>query len=107
MIDWSSPADLDPYAKAHKIESEENDCRDYYSGLYVFHAFETVMAHFSAGFAGKTSKATYLKEPFSQMVKNEKKKLNKNKETHEEVAVFEMKKRIKMLEQSGLPQSPD
>ena len=107
MIDWSNPADLEPYAKAHKLEMEELDYMNYYKGLYNYYAFETVMAHFSSGFAGKKSDAEYLTEPFMQMEKKEKDKLNKNKETNEEIAVYEMQKRIKMLEQSGLPQSPD
>lgn len=39
-------------------------------------------------------------------VKEVEKEENKNAENKEEIAVFEMKQRIKLLEQQGLPQSP-
>ena len=40
---------------------------------------------------------------FTKEVKNEE---NTNAESKEEIAVFEMKQRVKLLEQQGLPQSP-
>ena len=49
--------------------------------------------------------AKYPKKPVlsSETEKEE----NGYKESHEEVAVFEMKQRINLLRQSGLPESPD
>lgn len=66
-IDWSCPADLEPYAKAHNLELTERDAQMYNMGKYVEIAFSVVMAHFGAGLAGKDSKAEYIEKPFMQM----------------------------------------
>ncbi len=80
-IDWSCPADLEPYAKAHKLEIAEKDELMHVSGLYDKSAFETVMSHFGAGLAGKRSRAKYLEKPITQMVQDqEEKKKNTRKE---------------------------
>lgn len=47
------------------------------------------------------AKSEYIKEPILSV--SEKKR---NAESNEEIAVFEMKKRIIALRQSGLPESP-
>lgn len=104
-IDWSCPADLEPYEKAYKLEQKEIDARLYSMGLYNKIAFEVVMSHVSAGFSGKKSKAKYLEKPLLDLLDFEKEK-NGNKESNEEVAVFEMHKRIKALKEQGLPESP-
>ncbi len=80
-IDWSCPTDLEPYAKAHKLEIAEKDELMHVSGLYDKSAFETVMSHFGAGLAGKRSRAKYLEKPITQMVQDqEEKKKNIRKE---------------------------
>lgn len=101
-IDWSSPADLESYEKAHKMEIENFDMQMYCMGMYNKLAYEVVMAHFGAGLAGKRSNAKYINKPFLQ---NEIKD-NGNPESQEEVAVFEMKQRINALKKKGLPESP-
>lgn len=85
-IDWSCPADLEPYAKAHKIEMQEKDSGMYFMGAYNKIAFEVVMAHFGAGLAGKKSDAEYPKEPF--MMKSENKKMLTEAEMQREVDLF-------------------
>ena len=50
-------------------------------------------------------KVEYPKKPVLNMDTEEEE--NGYKESHEEVAVFEMKQRINLLRQSGLPESPD
>lgn len=105
-IDWSCPADLEPYAKAHDLELREADSLMHEMGLYNKLAFEVIMSHFSAGLAGKKSDAKYIEKPLISKMEEEKEKQSTNKESNEEIAVFEMKQRIKILRQSGLPESP-
>lgn len=50
-------------------------------------------------------KFEYQKNPILSEYKD--KKQNSYKESQEEVAIFEMKQRINLLRQSGLPESPD
>lgn len=66
-IDWSCPADLEPYAKAHNLELMEHDAQMHSMGKYNEIAFGVVMAHFGAGLAGKDSHAEYIEKPFMQM----------------------------------------
>ena len=43
-IDWSSPADLEPYARAHKLELQENDSIAYaICGNYVLSAISVAI----------------------------------------------------------------
>lgn len=59
-IDWSSPADLEPYAKAHKLETIENDSLMHmWWGNYGMSAVTTAMDKCLS----KKSKAEYIKEP--------------------------------------------
>lgn len=74
-------------------------------GQYIMSALDaTVCNNFL--WKGKHGKASeYVKKPILSDVE-EKTKENKYKESKEEIAVFEMKQRIKLLEKQGLPQSP-
>lgn len=54
-------------------------------------------------FSGQKAMLEYIKNPvFSE----ESKEKNGYKESQEEVAVFEMKQRMKLLREKGLPESP-
>lgn len=53
--------------------------------------------------AGEKAKSKYIEK---QILSEEKTEENTYKESQEEVAIFEMKQRIKMLESKGLPPSP-
>ena len=61
----SKPIQLVSYGLAHKLKKKMRDEELWLQGFYNKCAFETVIAHFSAGLAGKKSKAEYLKEPLS------------------------------------------
>ena len=74
-------------------------------GQYNHEAFSVVLSHAISGIFGKTSKAEYPKEPFLQKLTKSTAK-NTNKESHEEVGVYEMKQRINLLRKAGLPESP-
>ncbi len=68
-IDRSCPADLEPYAKAHKLEMMERDAQMHSMGAYNKIAYEVVMSHFGAGLSGKKSSAKYIEEPFMELAK--------------------------------------
>ena len=51
------------------------------------------------------SKATYVEKPISEKIAHDNEP--KYKESNEEIAIWEMKKRIKALREQGLPESPD
>lgn len=86
-IDWSCPADLEPYAKAHNLELMERDAQMHSMGKYNEIAFSVVMAHFGAGLAGKDSQAEYIEKPFMQMD-------DPNRELTEEEKQIEIKRFI-------------
>lgn len=96
-IDDSCPNDLKPYELAHNQELIEQDQMNYFSGLYTLSAFSKVMA----SVFGKN--APYPKEPLFGQLQSKPKNVG---EGNEEIAVFEMKQRSRMLTDMGLPGSP-
>lgn len=101
-IDWSCPADLEPYAKAHNMEIVEQDNLMWaWWGNYGLSAVSVAVEH---NLAGQKAKSEYIKNPVLQ--EYTKSSNNSNKESNEECAVFEMKQRINLLRQQGLPESP-
>lgn len=88
----SCPKELEPYENAYKIKRNEEDLKQWQLGQYIGSAMNCL-------FKGK-----YPKEPMFQV--KESIKQNRRKESQEEVAVFEMKQRINLLRQNGLPESP-
>lgn len=80
-----------------------NDEQMWIMGRYVLEALNVAFSHFSAGLSGKESTAEYFKKPFLQNIETQD---NGNPESREEIAAFEMKQRIKLLKQQGLPESP-
>ena len=75
-IDWSCPADLEPYAKAHEKEIKEKDNLMWQMGLYVQSAVATAIEH---NFAGKKAKSEYLKHPIHEMIEEEELKNNQDR----------------------------
>lgn len=69
-IDWSCPADLEPYAKAHKMEVMENDSIVHaICGSYVLSAVSVAVEHC---LAGRKAKSEYIKEPvMSKLFEND------------------------------------
>lgn len=71
-------------------------------GTYFLNAIQVAVEHC---FAGKKAKSEYIKNSISKECELREKE-NSYKESREEIAVFEMKQRINLLEKAGLPQSP-
>lgn len=101
-IDWSSPADMKPYLKAHEEELKEKDYLSWIQGQYTLSAVSVAVERC---LAGRKAKSQYIKKPILQDMLEETKG-NGYKESQEEVAIFEMKQRINLLRQNGLPESP-
>lgn len=60
-IDSSCPSELEPYAKAHKLEIKENDRMVHeICGSYIVSAVSVAIDHC---FNGKKAKSEYIKEP--------------------------------------------
>lgn len=66
-IDWSSPADLEPYSKAYGLSMKHTDTLMYNMGFYAKVAFDVVMDNFGAGLAGKRGKAEYIEKPIHEL----------------------------------------
>lgn len=66
-IDWSCPAELEPYAKAHKMYLEEQDSIAWKSGIYMHSA---IIVALDEAFNGRNAKAKYIEEPILSQVGN-------------------------------------
>jgi len=92
-----TPKAVQTYINAYEDKRKEDvQIQEYISWLNGIHVAEAISCTFGKG--------KYPKSPF--LKKDEEKETNKNKETNEEVAVFEMKQRINTLRKQGLPESP-
>lgn len=100
-----NPMIIEQYKKGYKNRRKIHDEEMWLMGQYNHEAFSVVLSHAISGIFGKTSKAEYPKQPFLQKLSESTIK-NTNKESHEEVGVFEMKQRINLLRKAGLPESP-
>lgn len=74
---------------------------NWYLGMYVQKAVLVAVEHC---LCGKDAKSEYFKNPLMQP---ERESENRDPESNEIIAVIEMKKRIRLLEISGLPESPE
>lgn len=90
MIDWSSPADMKPYLKAHEEELKEKDYLAWWSNQYTMVAISVVIER---AIAGNKSKAEYVKEPALQKIIEE---INM---TQEELDERELRKMLMYEEQ--------
>lgn len=95
-----SPKKLKAFYKAHEERIREQDYLAWLFNQYTLSAVSVAVEHC---LAGKKARSEYIKKPFLQDIK---KTENSNKESQEEVAVFEMKQRINLLREQGLPESP-
>lgn len=98
----SCPADLQPYADAYNLELRKKDEQNWTLGIYIKSAVEVAVEH---NLMGHKAHSKYIEEPF--MHKWDYDNDERYAESREEVAVFEMKQRIKHLRKQGLPESPD
>lgn len=86
--------------EVYRLSDEKKDLEMWTMGIYVQSAVYTAMEHI---INGKKATSKYIKQPITQENRQED---NDYSESHEEVAVFEMKQRVKILEMQGLPESP-
>lgn len=72
-IDWSSPADMEPYLKAHKEGLKEKDYLAWLQGQYTLSAVSVAVEHC---IAGRKAKSKYIEKPLMQEIE-EKQQENK------------------------------
>lgn len=76
-IDWSSPADLEPYAKAHAIERQEQDVLAHmWWGAYGLNAVAVAVEHC---LAGKKARSKYADEPVLKRLEEQNKPMSEEK----------------------------
>lgn len=98
------PCELKPYELAYKLHQQQVDIQNHMLGRYVRMSILSTLGN-SQWFKGKhTPPFEYPDMPFLQQ--EAKKSKNGNVESNEEIAVYEMKQRIRQLEKQGLPESP-
>lgn len=99
-----NPKKLKPFADAYEIRLKEQDTLAFYSGIYNLRAFSVVIDN---ALRGNKSTLRYFEHPigYTNEIDEEDSRVA-NPESHEQVAVYEMKARMKMLEKTGLPPSP-
>lgn len=62
-IDWSCPADLEPYAKAYELEMQHQDSQMYMMGMYNLSATSVAVEY---NLAGRKARSKYIKKPLLQ-----------------------------------------
>lgn len=108
-VSWNEFWNMNPHIigliiKGHKEKLRRDDYMAWIHGQYMLSAVWVAVEH---NLAGKKAKSKYIKEPLLQKTETEKQKKSKYRESKEEVAIFEMKQRIKALKMQGLPESPE
>lgn len=88
----------------YKAIDKKRDYEMWIMGQYVADALWSTVCN---GFIWRNKSEKLHEYPNSPYTfQNDKIEQNTNTESKEEIAVFEMKQRVKLLEQQGLPQSP-
>lgn len=95
-----TPKKLKAFYKAYELKRKLLDEQMWFMGQYVLSAVSMAVEH---NLHGKKARSKYIEKPILQTEQNTD---NANPESREQVAVFEMKQRINVLKQQGLPQSP-
>lgn len=90
----SCPKELAPYETAYKLKADRKDTENWQLGQYIVASIESAFS----------KKAKYPDKPMFQIAESV--GSSDYKESQEEVAVYEMKQRIELLRQKGLPESP-
>lgn len=101
------PCELKPYEDAYRLEQEQIDIQNHILGKYVCMSIMSTIGN-SQWFKDKhTPPFEYPETAFLQQeTETTEKRKNGYKESNEEIAVFEMRKRINLLKKQGLPESP-
>lgn len=74
-IDWSSPADMKPYLKAHNEELKEKDYLSWLQGQYMLSAVSVAIEHC---LAGRRAKTKYIKKPLLQEIEENNKPMTED-----------------------------
>lgn len=102
-IDWSSPADLEPYSKAYKLQLQQQDSQLHIMGMYVLSAVSTAIEH---NFAGKKAKQEYVKEALlSRVFENDGLSQKEIEEREINKAILTEKQYMAMAINKGLPET--
>ena len=67
-LDWSCPAEIEPYLDAYEYAERKFDEHAWLQGLYINEATTVAIENC---FAGKKSKAKYPKKPYSTQVREQ------------------------------------
>lgn len=89
-IDWSSPAEMDPYLKAYKLKRNEKDVLQWQLGQYVAAAISCVLP-----------KEKYPKKPMFQIEEN----IGEITERDIEKAILTEQRYMAMSANKGLPET--
>ena len=68
-LDWSCPADIEPYMKMYDLSERKEDEKAWLHGRYVY---EAVLTALDKGFSGKKSKMEYPDKPYSIKAREDK-----------------------------------
>lgn len=90
-----------------KIQMQVQDTLNWYMGQYVMSALDGTVCNSGLWRKRGSRLHEYIKKPILQSTESNGKEESQNKESQEEIAVFEMKQRIKALRAQGLPESPE
>lgn len=102
-IDQSCPADLEPYAKAHRLQLQEQDNQLYMMGIYTLSAVSVAIER---NLAGKKAKSEYIKEPvLSKIFENEGLTEEQIQERKIKKAILTEQKYIVLAAIKGLPKT--
>jgi len=100
-----NPKKLRAFEEADRIRTEKQDYLNWLLGRYVMSALDASVCNSWLWRNKGDTPHKYIDKPFLVQME-EKEEENTYKEAKEQIAVIEMKKRIKMLEEQGLPESP-
>lgn len=74
-IDWSCPADLEPYAKAYKLKMQEWDYMNWILNQYTLSAVSVAVEHC---LAGRKARSKYIEKPIMQQIEEKNKPLSED-----------------------------
>lgn len=69
QLDWSCPADIEPYIKMYELSERKADEHAWLHGQYVY---EGVLTALDQGFSGKKAKMKYPDKPYSVKAREDK-----------------------------------
>lgn len=101
-----NPMKLRAWEEADRIKTEKQDYLNWLLGRYVMSALDASVCNSWLWRNKGDTLHKYIDKPILTVVEEKEEKPKAYKEANEQIAVIEMKKRIKLLQQNGLPASP-